>query len=79
MWAIVAFALGFFLRLPHGETALAAIGCLGDSFKPVADWIAAHGDWFDRASGDRFATTLKGRSGQPWRSFCFHGAREIAV
>ena len=29
---------------------LTAIGRLGDSLKPVADWIAAHGDWFDRAS-----------------------------
>jgi hypothetical protein len=50
LWGIVAFALGFALRLLHGETALTAIGRLGDSFNPVADWIAAHGDWFDRAS-----------------------------
>ena len=50
MWAIVAFALGLVLRLLRGETALAAIGRLGDSFEPIADWIAAHGDWFDRAS-----------------------------
>ena len=50
MWGIVAFALGFALQLLHGETALAAIGRTNDSLKPVADWIAAHGDWFDRAS-----------------------------
>ena len=49
-WAIVAFVLGFAIRLLHGETALAAIGRLGDWLKPVADWIAAHSDWFDRAS-----------------------------
>jgi hypothetical protein len=50
MWGIVAFGLGFALQLLHGETALAAIGRTNDSLKPVADWIAAHGDWFDRAS-----------------------------
>jgi hypothetical protein len=50
MWAIVAFALGFALGLLHGETALAAIGRANDWLKPVADWIAAHGDWFDRAT-----------------------------
>ncbi len=49
-WAIVAFVLGFAIRLLHGETALAAIGRGNDWLKPVADWIAAHGDWFDRAS-----------------------------
>jgi hypothetical protein len=50
MWAIVAFVLGFVLRLLHGETARAAIGGGSDQLKPVADWTAAHGDWFDRAS-----------------------------
>jgi hypothetical protein len=49
-WAIVAFVLGFVVRLLHGETALAAIGRLSDALKPVTDWIAAHSDWFDRAS-----------------------------
>ncbi|HEX9170691.1 MAG TPA: hypothetical protein VF886_17485 [Roseiarcus sp.] len=50
MWAIVAFAIAFGLGLLHGATGLAAIGRLGDAFKPVADWVAAHGEWFDRAS-----------------------------
>jgi hypothetical protein len=50
IWAIVAFALAFGLGLLHGAAALAAIERLGDAFKPVADWIAAHGEWFDRAS-----------------------------
>ena len=50
IWAIVAFALAFLLGLVHRETALAAIGGLHESLKPVADWIAAHGDLFDRAA-----------------------------
>ena len=50
IWAIVAFALAVGLSLLHGPAALAAIERLGDGLKPVADWIAAHGEWFDRAS-----------------------------
>jgi hypothetical protein len=50
VWAIVAFALAFVLGLLHRDTAVGAIGGLNDSLKPVADWIAAHGNWFDRAS-----------------------------
>jgi len=50
LWAIVAFVLGFLVRLLHGEAALSAARGASDWLKPVADWIAAHGDWFDRAS-----------------------------
>jgi hypothetical protein len=50
IWAIVAFALAFGLGSLHGAAALAGIERLGDAFRPVADWIAAHGEWFDRAS-----------------------------
>jgi hypothetical protein len=50
IWAIVAFALAIGSGILHGAAALAAIERLGDAFKPVADWIAAHGEWFDRAS-----------------------------
>jgi hypothetical protein len=50
IWAIVAFALAIGLGFLHGPAALAAIERLGDAFKPIADWIAAHGEWFDRAS-----------------------------
>ncbi len=50
IWAIVAFALAVGFGFLHGAAALAAIERLGDVFKPVADWIAAHGEWFDRAS-----------------------------
>jgi hypothetical protein len=50
MWAVIAFALAFLVGLAHRETALAAIGGLHESLKPVADWIAAHGGLFDRAA-----------------------------
>jgi hypothetical protein len=49
-WAIVSFALAFGVTLPRGETAIAAIGRLNDSLKPVAAWIETRGEWFDRAS-----------------------------
>ena len=50
MWAILAFALAFGVGLLHGEAAVAAIGRLNGALEPVAAWIAAHGEWFDRAS-----------------------------
>ena len=50
LWAIVAFVLGFLIRLLHSDAAVAAVGGANDWLKPVAGWIAAHGDWFDRAS-----------------------------
>ena len=50
LWAIVAFVLGFLIRLLHSDAAVAAVGDANDWLKPVAGWIAAHGDWFDRAS-----------------------------
>jgi hypothetical protein len=50
IWAIVASALAFGLGLLHGAAALAAIRGFNGSLEPVADWIAAHGEWFDRAS-----------------------------
>jgi hypothetical protein len=50
MWAIIAFALAFGLGLLHGDKAVAAIGGVNGGLEPVADWIAEHGEWFDRAS-----------------------------
>ena len=50
MWAIVAFALAFGIGLLHGDRAVTAIRGSNGSLEPVADWIAAHGEWFDRAS-----------------------------
>jgi hypothetical protein len=50
IWAIVAFALAFGIGLLHGDRAVAAIRGFNGSLEPVADWIAAHGEWFDRAS-----------------------------
>jgi hypothetical protein len=50
IWAIVAFALAFGIGLLHGDRAVAAIGGFNSSLEPAAGWIAAHGEWFDRAS-----------------------------
>jgi hypothetical protein len=71
LWAIVAFVLGFLLRLLHGETALAAISRLGDALKPVADWIAAHGEWFDRASGILYLLGALAIALNLWRALQF--------
>ena len=50
LWAIVAFVLGFLVRLLHSEAALSAARGANEWLKPVADWMAAHGEWFNRAS-----------------------------
>jgi len=49
-WAVVAFVLGFLIRLLPGETTLAPVGEANESLRPLADWIVGHGDWFHRAS-----------------------------
>ena len=50
LWGILAFALAFILRFLHGDAATSAIEQESDSLKPAGDWVAAHGDWFDRAA-----------------------------
>jgi len=50
IWAIIAFALAFGLGLLHGDKAAAAIGGVNGELEPVANWVTAHGEWFDRAS-----------------------------
>jgi hypothetical protein len=71
MWAIVAFVLGFLLHLLHGETALTAIGRLSEALKPVADWIAAHSDWFDRASDILYLLGALALALNLWRALQF--------
>ena len=70
-WAIVAFALAFGAHLLHGERATAAIGQLNDSLKPVAAWIEAHGDWFDRASDILFVLGALAIALNLWRALTF--------
>jgi hypothetical protein len=69
-WAIVAFALAFGATLLHSETATAAIG-LNGSLKPVAEWIEAHGDWFDRASDILFVVGALAIALNLWRALTF--------
>ena len=71
MWAIVAFALAFVLGLLHRETALGAIGGLNDSMKPVADWMAAHGGLFDRASQILYLLGVLAIALNLWRALGF--------
>ena len=70
-WAIVVFALAFGAHLLHGERGTAAIGQLNDSFKPVAAWIEAHGDWFDRASDILFVLGALAIALNLWRALTF--------
>ena len=65
LWAIVAFVLGFLIRLLHSDAAVAAVGGANDWLKPVAGWIAAHGDWFDRASEILYPPRRVGHRAQP--------------
>lgn len=70
-WAIVAFALAFGAHLLHGERATAAIGQLNGSLTPVAAWIEAHGDWFDRASEILFVVGALAIALNLWRALAF--------
>jgi hypothetical protein len=50
IWAIIAFALAFGVGLLPDEAAAGGIGRLSSALEPIAPWIAAHAEWFDRAS-----------------------------
>ena len=71
LWAIVAFVLAFVLRFLHGETATSAIEHGSDSLKPAGDWVAAHGDWFDRAAQILFILGALALALNLWRALQF--------
>jgi hypothetical protein len=71
LWGIVAFALAFILRFLHGDTATSAIEHGSDSLKPAGDWVAAHGDWFDRAAQILFILGALAIALNLWRALQF--------
>jgi hypothetical protein len=71
LWGIVAFALAFVLRFLHGQTATDAIEHGSDSLKPAGDWVAAHGDWFDRAAQILFILSALAIALNLWRALGF--------
>ena len=71
LWGIVAFALAFVLRFLHGQTATDAIGHESDSLKPAGDWVAAHGEWFDRAAQILFILGALAIALNLWRALGF--------
>jgi hypothetical protein len=71
LWGIVAFALAFVLRFLHGQTATDAIERGNDSLKPAGDWVAAHGDWFDRAAQILFILGALAIARNLWRALGF--------
>jgi len=71
LWGIIAFALAFLLRFLHGQTATSAIGQGSDSLKPAGDWVAAHGDWFDRAAQVLFILGALAIALNLWRALGF--------
>ena len=71
LWGIVAFALAFVLRFLHGQTATDAIEHGSDSLKPAGDWVAAHGDWFDRAAQILFILGALAIALNLWRALGF--------
>ncbi len=57
VWAIVAFIVGFALQLLHGQPALDAIhvpseagALVADTTSKAAEWVSAHGSWFETAA-----------------------------
>ena len=71
LWGIVAFVLAFVLRFLHGQTATDAIEHGNDSLKPAGDWVAAHGDWFDRAAQILFILGALAIALNLWRALGF--------
>src|ERR1700733_4348036 len=71
LWGIVAFVLAFVLRFLHGQTATDAIEHGSDSLKPAGDWVAAHGDWFDRAAQILFILGALAIALNLWRALGF--------
>ena len=71
VWGIIAFALAFILRFLHGDTATSAIGHGNESLKPAGDWVAAHGDWFDRAAQILFILGALAIALNLWRALGF--------
>ena len=63
--------LAFILRFLHGQTATAAIEHGSDSLKPAGDWVAAHGDWFDRAAQILFILGALAIALNLWRALGF--------
>jgi hypothetical protein len=71
LWGIVAFALAFIFRFLHGQTATDVIEHGSDSLKPAGDWVAAHGDWFDRAAQILFILGALAIALNLWRALGF--------
>ncbi len=71
LWGIVAFVLAFVLRFLHGQTAADAIEHGSNSLKPAGDWVAAHGDWFDRAAQILFILGALAIALNLWRALGF--------
>ena len=71
LWGIVAFVLAFILRFLHGQTATDAIEHGSNSLKPAGDWVAAHGDWFDRAAQILFILGALAIALNLWRALGF--------
>ncbi|HEY1886989.1 MAG TPA: P-loop NTPase fold protein, partial [Roseiarcus sp.] len=70
-WGIVAFALAFILRFLHGDTATSVIEHENDSLKPAGDWVAAHGEWFDRGAQVLFILGALAIALNLWRALGF--------
>jgi hypothetical protein len=84
IWAIIAFALAFGVRTMQGGAVVDIIERLGDWTKPVAAWIAAREDLFDRASDILFALGVFALALNIWRalgfsSLLFRGLRLLTL
>jgi hypothetical protein len=71
LWGVFAFVLAFILRFLHGQTATDAIEHGSESLKPAGDWVAAHGDWFDRAAQVLFVLGALAIALNLWRALGF--------
>ena len=70
-WAIVAFVLGIAVSFLHGEPALTAIRGVAAQLAPLADWIAAHADWLERAAKILYLLGALALAQNLWRAISF--------
>jgi hypothetical protein len=71
LWGVFAFVLAFVLRFLHGQTATDANEHGSDSLKPAGDWVASHGEWFDRAAQILFILGALAIALNLWRALGF--------
>ncbi len=84
LWAVGAFILGAAVSFLHGDAAQSAIHGAAPQVAPAGDWIAAHGEWFDRAAKILYLLGALALALNLWRAISFsslllRGAQHLSL